>query len=221
MQAYLRAASTLSVTELPPATANSQFHPVTARFAGLHCTSARSLGRTNSSMGTAMGSNSELVLKKKCRFRLALHASHRSQLRSHMPFTVLAVVHAWSLGQRKLQNEQHNDEQSVLHGHTGRQASKPQPQPSYLARTSAALEQRPQWANLASPSFAAETPGAHCHANHPEGPCPVHSHVPDMQPLVQPSKGESSWYGSWWSCCLLRKSHKNLLLHKRADIREF
>ncbi len=127
MQAYLRAASTLSVTELPPATANSQFHPVTARFAGLHCTSARSLGRTNSSMGTAMGSNSELVLKKKFRFRLALHASHRSQLRSHMPFTVLAVVHAWSLGQGKLQNEQHNDEQSVLHGHrqAGKQAATP------------------------------------------------------------------------------------------------
>ena len=76
MQAYLRAASTLSVTKLSPATANSQFHPVTARFAGLHCTSARSSGRTNSSMGTAIGSNSELVLKKKLRFRLALHASH-------------------------------------------------------------------------------------------------------------------------------------------------
>ena len=113
MRAYLRAASTLSVTKLSPATANSQFHPVTARLAGLHCTSARSLGRTNSSMGTAIGSNSELVLKKKLRFRLALHASHRSQLKQHMPSTVLAVVHALSLGQTK----PHNDQQLLLQGH--------------------------------------------------------------------------------------------------------
>ena len=80
MPAYLRAASTLSVTRLSPATANSQFHPVTARFAGFHCTSARSSGRTNSSMGTAIGSNSELVLKKKFRFRLALRTSQQPQL---------------------------------------------------------------------------------------------------------------------------------------------
>ena len=82
--AHLRDACRQSVTGLSPATENSHFHPEGGRLPGVHCTSARSPGRTNSSRGTAMGTYSwlEVQVMKEVRFLLALQRGCRRRLGS-------------------------------------------------------------------------------------------------------------------------------------------